>query len=50
MPTSDIDYLTIIQSGLPPASARSKKVIIIGAGMAGLVFGGCLLMGIFRFE
>ena len=31
------DYLSIIQHGLPPKTARLQKVIIVGAGMAGLV-------------
>lgn len=32
-----IDYLPIIQDGLPPVEGKPKKVIVVGAGMAGLV-------------
>ncbi len=32
-----VDYLTLADSGLQPKAARPKKVVIIGAGMAGLV-------------
>ena len=31
------DYLALIQTGLQPRAARQKKVIVVGAGMAGLV-------------
>jgi monoamine oxidase len=31
------DYLALIQSGLQPRAAKPKKVIVVGAGMAGLV-------------
>ena len=35
-PTSPLDYLSLVRSGLPPTS-RPQRVIIVGAGMAGLV-------------
>ena len=31
------DYLSIIQHGLQPAASRARRVLIVGAGMAGLV-------------
>src|SRR5574341_997151 len=31
------DTLALIHSGLPPRATRPKKVIVVGAGMAGLV-------------
>src|SRR6187455_2783059 len=31
-----LDYLSLIRSGLPASSTARKKVIVIGAGMAGL--------------
>jgi monoamine oxidase len=31
------DTLALIHSGLPPRTTRPKKVIVVGAGMAGLV-------------
>jgi monoamine oxidase len=31
------DYLTLIQTGLQPEAKRPKKVVVVGAGMAGLV-------------
>lgn len=31
------DYLAIIRRGLPPRSERPQRVIVVGAGMAGLV-------------
>jgi monoamine oxidase len=40
--TSQIDYLSLIRSGLPPTGAP-QKVIIVGAGMAGLVAADLLL-------
>ena len=37
MSTSNpVDYLALIRSGLPPTSSPRRKVIVIGAGMAGL--------------
>jgi monoamine oxidase len=33
---TSIDYLSIIRSGLPPTASPGKKVVVIGAGMAGL--------------
>ena len=34
--TTTSDWLSIIHSGLQPKASTSKKVIIVGAGMAGL--------------
>src|SRR5260221_3412547 len=31
-----LDYLTLLRSGLPPSSSPRRKVVVIGAGMAGL--------------
>jgi monoamine oxidase len=31
------DYLSLIQAGLQPAAVQPKRVIVVGAGMAGLV-------------
>ncbi|MBI5301851.1 MAG: flavin monoamine oxidase family protein [Chloroflexi bacterium] len=35
-PTDTRDYLAIIQNGLMPMATRPQKVVIVGAGMAGL--------------
>ncbi|MGQ0550630.1 MAG: flavin monoamine oxidase family protein, partial [Armatimonadota bacterium] len=32
-----VDYLTLAHNGLHPRATRPKKVVIVGAGMAGLV-------------
>jgi len=37
MATAAIDYMSIIKNGLPKAERTPKKVILVGAGMAGLV-------------
>ncbi len=42
VPSFSYDYLSLIQNGLPPTTSP-KKVIIIGAGMAGLVAAAELL-------
>ena len=34
--THESDYLQIIANGLPPVSGKRKRVVIVGAGMAGL--------------
>src|SRR5438067_298894 len=36
MSNETTEYLPIIQNGLPARETRAKKVIVIGAGMAGL--------------
>jgi len=36
MPTNEPDYLALIRSGLPASSTPRKKVVVVGAGMAGL--------------
>jgi len=36
MSNETMEYVPIIQNGLPPRATRAKKVIVIGAGMAGL--------------
>ena len=42
-PTSNSHWLSLIQSGLQPKAAQGKKVIVVGAGMAGLVAASELL-------
>lgn len=37
------DYLTLIMEGLSPRATRPKKVVVVGAGMAGLVAASELL-------
>ena len=37
MATEAIDYVSIIKNGLPQAERTPHKVIVVGAGMAGLV-------------
>jgi monoamine oxidase len=37
--TRTADLLSIVQSGLKPRAINSKKIIVVGAGMAGLVAG-----------
>src|SRR5712691_10254292 len=37
MATEAADYLPIIKNGLPKSDGKPKKVIVVGAGMAGLV-------------
>jgi monoamine oxidase len=34
--STPLDYLALIRSGLPPSTTPRKKVIVVGAGMAGL--------------
>jgi len=34
-----LDYLGLLKNGLPDTDARPTSVIIVGAGMAGLVAG-----------
>jgi len=36
MYTGSLDYLSLAREGLQPTTASPKKVIIVGAGMAGL--------------
>jgi monoamine oxidase len=36
-PTKQEEYLKIVQNGLPKNGGKPKKVIVVGAGMAGLV-------------
>jgi monoamine oxidase len=38
-PASNPDWLSLVHSGLQPKAAAPKKVIIVGAGIAGLVAG-----------
>ncbi|MGH2453103.1 MAG: flavin monoamine oxidase family protein [bacterium] len=38
-----LDYLGLIRSGLPARATRPKKVVVVGAGMAGLVAAAELL-------
>jgi monoamine oxidase len=37
IPGNEIEYLELIEKGLAPATTQPKRVVILGAGMAGLV-------------
>jgi monoamine oxidase len=43
MHTGSLDYLSLAREGLKPKTASPKKVIVVGAGMAGLVAASELL-------
>ena len=36
---TEIDYLGLIRSGLPAAGGARRRIVVVGAGMAGLVAG-----------
>ncbi|MEX0788930.1 MAG: FAD-dependent oxidoreductase, partial [Anaerolineales bacterium] len=43
IPATSADYLDLIQKGLPPRGGPAQKVLVLGAGMAGLTAGYELL-------
>lgn len=43
IPATSADYLDLIQKGLPPGGGPAQKILVLGAGMAGLTAGYELL-------